>query len=64
MRISDDQIDEFTRSWEVAFNERLTREDARAKTAELVELFTLLRNGPLEEMPSRPATMGEPRASS
>lgn len=57
MRISDDQIDEFITTWESAFNERLRRDDAKTKAAELLKLFSLLRNGPLEEMPSRPATM-------
>jgi len=42
MQISDDQIDEFMKSWEIAFNERLTREEARAKAAELSELFSRL----------------------
>ncbi len=42
MQISDDQIDEFMRSWEIAFNERLTRADARTKATELLELFSLL----------------------
>jgi len=50
MQISDDQIDQFTRSWEVAFNERLSRDDAKAKAAELLELFSqLARRLPTEE---------------
>ena len=58
MQISDDQIDEFVRSWEVAFNERLTREDARSKTAELLELFSLLARRQLEEAPPTPLEPG------
>lgn len=45
MQISDDQIDEFMRSWEIAFNERLSRDDARTRAAELLELFSLLAGG-------------------
>lgn len=46
MQISDDQIDEFMRSWEIAFNERLGRDDARIKAAELLELFSMLKGRP------------------
>jgi len=59
MQISDDQIDEFMRSWEIAFDERLRREDARTKAAELLELFTLLANRPPGEGgPALPGTGG------
>ena len=56
MQISDDRIDEFITTWESAFNERLTRDDAKTKAAELLELFTLLASRPLGE--GRPALPG------
>jgi hypothetical protein len=46
MQISDNQIDEFARSWEIAFKERLARDDARTKAVELLELFSMLSTPP------------------
>lgn len=58
MQISDDQIDEFMRSWEIAFNERLTRDDARRKATELLELFGLLAQRPSAEKSYTPPELG------
>ena len=56
MQIPDDQLDDFITTWEHAFNERLTRDDARAKATELLELFSLLaRRPPEEESTASPA---------
>lgn len=59
MQIPDDHVDEFIRSWEIAFNERLSRDDARTKAAELLELFSLLANRPPGEGLSTPLGEGE-----
>jgi hypothetical protein len=46
MQIPDHPLDDFITTWKSAFNERLTRDDARAKAAELLELFNLLSKPP------------------
>lgn len=58
MQISDDQIDDFIGSWEIAFNERLTRDDARTKSTELLELFSLLARRPSAEQSPTPPELG------
>lgn len=42
MQISDEQIDDFTRSWEIAFSKPLTRDYARSKAEELSALLRAL----------------------
>ncbi len=46
MQIPDDQIDDFITTWQTAFNERLTRDEARTKATELLELFQMLARHP------------------
>lgn len=46
MQISDDQLAQFTGSWEVTFNERLSQDEAKAKAAELLDLFNQLARRP------------------
>ena len=55
MLIPDEHIDDFIKRWEIAFGERLSREDARAKAIELIEFYKLIgRRRPIEE-PQAPA---------
>lgn len=58
MQIPDDQIDDFTRSWEIVFNERLTLDEARTKATELLGLFGLLAQSPSGEGFSTPPELG------
>ena len=46
MQLSDEQLDDFTNRWEHAFNERISRDEARTRAAELLELFSLLARRP------------------
>jgi hypothetical protein len=39
MSIPDDRIDEFIELWERAFGERISRDDARKRAHQLVELY-------------------------
>ena len=39
MIIPDDRIDEFIKRWENAFGETLTREEARVRASQLIELY-------------------------
>ena len=61
-QVPDDQIEEFMRSWEIAFNERLTRDDARTKATELLELFNLLARRPSAEKSPTPPELGAQRS--
>lgn len=58
MIIPDEHIDDFIKRWEIAFGERLSREDARAKAVELIEFYKLIgRQKPTEDSQAPPAEM-------
>ena len=59
MQLSDEQLDDFANRWEHAFNERIGRDEARTRAAELLELFSLLTRQP----PDRAVEGGEGTAS-
>ena len=42
MKITPEEIDDFIKAWESAFNERLSREEAEMQANRLVELFELI----------------------
>jgi hypothetical protein len=42
MQVPNDRIDEFIVLWEQAFGERITRDDARARAHQLVELYRFI----------------------
>jgi len=46
MRISDERLDEFIRGYEAAFNEPLSRDDARIMATRLLELYRLFLRRP------------------
>lgn len=48
MQIPDADIDDFIIRWKNAFNEDLTRDQARIRAAELLELFRYLAKRPPE----------------
>jgi hypothetical protein len=48
VRISDERIGDFIRSYEAAFNEPLSRDDARIMVARLVELYRLFLRRPTD----------------
>ena len=58
MMLRDDRIDEFVQLWERAFGERITRDEARTKAHQLIELYraisedVALRNGDVDPPPS------------
>jgi hypothetical protein len=39
MKLTDEMLDDFLRSWKHAFNEEITREEARVRAMELMELY-------------------------
>lgn len=39
MTIRDDRLDQFVQLWERAFGERISRDDARTRAHQLVELY-------------------------
>jgi hypothetical protein len=46
MLIPDDHIDDFIKRWEHAFGETLSREEARTRAHQLVELFNEIGRRP------------------
>ncbi len=52
MIIPEEHIDDFIKRWENAFNETLTREDARIKAMELLELYKMIGRRPAGEEPT------------
>ena len=42
MQVPNDRIDEFIDLWERAFGERITRDEARARAHQLVELYRMI----------------------
>ena len=42
MKISDADLDDFIRSWQSAFDERLTRDEAHRELTKLLELMKVL----------------------
>ena len=42
MKISDADLDDFIQTWQSAFDERLTRDQARRELTKLFELFRIL----------------------
>jgi len=42
MRIPPDELDDFIATWEHAFDERLSREEAEIQANRLIELFSLI----------------------
>ena len=60
MHIPDDRIDDFIKRWSYAFNETLTREEARARSYELIELYKVIGSCPPgDEAEAPPAAEGE-----
>ena len=56
MLIPDDRIDDFIKCWKNAFGEALTREEARAKSYELMELYKVIgRRRPSDGADTAPA---------
>ena len=62
MQVPNDRIDEFIVLWEQAFGERITRDDARARAHQLVELYRMIsRDLPPEGRDGTPPpATGEP----
>jgi hypothetical protein len=59
MLIPDEHIDDFIKRWEIAFGERLSREDARAKAIELIEFYKLIGRRKPNDPPAPPAEIGK-----
>ena len=55
MHIPDDRIDDFIKRWENAFDETLTREEARTKALQLIELYKMIgKRPPVDESTAPP----------
>jgi hypothetical protein len=60
MLIPDDRIDDFIKRWKNAFDETLTREEARERAVQLVELYREIgRCAPGDETDAPPAGDGQ-----
>jgi len=53
MIIPDDRIDDFIKRWENAFGETLSRDEARTRAMQLIELYKAIGRGPSKERVAR-----------